>query len=240
MTAIIPSSAQFVSVTDLTVFQTRKNLIVRDDRGYTDQRAAIFVIQVQFDSQYIKNLFAWMGTYPLWTFLISLIFILPCIICCVCAYFIMRRQRQQVVYKEEDLFSDKDYDLSDDEYLEQKDKNATGPEISRSKTKKVTVEGGTPTKSSPSKIFRKRISQMFGARANPASVTVGVSKLNLGENLTSDTVVTPTTATVPTDMNIGARVSQFFGNLNFGGKTGKETSGNDLESTGNSNDYKLT
>lgn len=56
ITAIIPGPDHFVSIADLDIFNTAKNMYVKDSRGYTGVMAKAFIIQVSFDVNYLRNL----------------------------------------------------------------------------------------------------------------------------------------------------------------------------------------
>lgn len=93
ITAYLPTSDHFVSLADLALFRTRLNVIVRDSRGYTDQQAKVFEIQVPFDAAYLRNLFNWMGKNPGWAVLLTLILLLPCVCVGLCLWKVLKNKK---------------------------------------------------------------------------------------------------------------------------------------------------
>jgi leishmanolysin len=85
LTATIPGADYFVGVSDLAIFERKIYVYVKDlNRGYTSSKPLYFTISVQFDSEYIKNLFAWMGRNPVWTLIIIAVIVIPIVLILYC------------------------------------------------------------------------------------------------------------------------------------------------------------
>jgi len=117
--ATIPGGDHFVSVADLAIFKTKKHIVVRDSRGYTAHMFNAFEIHVEFDAEYLRNLFNWMSANPLWALLIWTIILLPffcacCIIykCCCKKIKKPKRSAHHEYAKERDYYDD-DYEVDD-------------------------------------------------------------------------------------------------------------------------------
>jgi len=90
-----------------------------DSRGYTAYLYNAFEIQVQFDAEYLRNLFNWMAANPWWALLIWTIILLPffCICCIVykCCLKKPRKPKRSAHHeyaKERDYYDD-DYEVDD-------------------------------------------------------------------------------------------------------------------------------
>jgi len=93
--ATLADGSQYVSLTDLALFQTRKNVIVRDNRGYTANREHGFTIEVVFNTDYLRNLFNWMGKNPGWALLIWIILLCPFITCGCILWRVLRKGKKK-------------------------------------------------------------------------------------------------------------------------------------------------
>jgi len=109
--AELPNSDYFVSITDLAAFVSKKDVIIKDGRGYTVQVPQAFTIQVFFTSTYLASILKWMGENPLWSFLLWLFFLIPCFSLCYCCYrgLVQRRNFRRKVGTME--FGEEDYEM---------------------------------------------------------------------------------------------------------------------------------
>eukprot|EP01124_Arcella_intermedia_P022364 TRINITY_DN3312_c0_g1_i1.p1 TRINITY_DN3312_c0_g1~~TRINITY_DN3312_c0_g1_i1.p1 ORF type:complete len:800 (-),score=81.02 TRINITY_DN3312_c0_g1_i1:43-2442(-) len=129
--ATIPGGDHFVSLADLAIFRTAKNIYVKDSQGRTALLVNSFIIQVPFDAEYLKNLFNWMGANPLWAFIIWLIILLPFFCCCCIIYKCCckkpkkPRRAANHEYTNEREYYDDDYEV--DDYYDQMQKRPAAP-----------------------------------------------------------------------------------------------------------------
>jgi hypothetical protein len=118
ITAILPGSEFFVGFSDLALFERKIYIYVRDkEKGYTSTEAIFFQISVEFNEEYIRNLFAWMGRNPMWALIIIAVIVIPIalILYCCCKGFKKPRKPKKKDHTENptDHYYDDHYGVDD-------------------------------------------------------------------------------------------------------------------------------
>jgi len=70
----------------LNIFNTKLNVILKDSQGRSDVSYDAFQVDVGFGLAYLKALGAWMKQHVLFTVLICIGILIPCLILCFCCY----------------------------------------------------------------------------------------------------------------------------------------------------------